>query len=166
MKRTSPATIIASLALFVSLGGTSFAAQHYLINSVGQIKPSVRHALQGSRGPQGPPGAVGASGAVISHTIFEMQGFLADSKTETATVTLDASSQAVTAACPVGWVTLNGGYSGSGELVTGSFGNGTNTGWTVVAHLDPAASTGYATAWATCVYDPIDYPQPGSPSTK
>jgi hypothetical protein len=51
--------LIAWLALFVSLGGTSLAASHYVITSTHQIKPSVIRAL---RGDQGPPGANGLQG--------------------------------------------------------------------------------------------------------
>ena len=38
--------IVAWLALFVALGGTSIAAQHYLITSTSQIKPSVLKKLE------------------------------------------------------------------------------------------------------------------------
>lgn len=56
--------IVAWLALFVALGGTSLATSHYIITSTSQIKPSVRAALHGARGPQGPAGAavVGPTG--------------------------------------------------------------------------------------------------------
>jgi hypothetical protein len=62
---------IALLALFVALGGTSFAAATLLNGS--QIKPhtiaknrltnKAIKQLKGNRGPQGPPGAQGAQGA-------------------------------------------------------------------------------------------------------
>ena len=39
-KMCSPATLIASVALFFSLAGTGIAASHYLITSVHQIKPA------------------------------------------------------------------------------------------------------------------------------
>ena len=40
--------IVAWLALFVALGGTSLAASHYLITSTKQIKPSVISAIRTS----------------------------------------------------------------------------------------------------------------------
>lgn len=65
VKRPSAGLIVATLALFVSLCGTGFAASHYLITSTGQISPSVLKKLDkaGPRGPQGNPGAPGATGA-------------------------------------------------------------------------------------------------------
>jgi len=71
LRKPSPATIIASLALFFALGGTAIAAHHYLITSTKQIKPSVLKNLKGNAGktgktgpagPAGPSGAAGASG--------------------------------------------------------------------------------------------------------
>ncbi len=61
-------TVIACLALFFALGGTAIAAQHYLITSTSQIKPSVLAKLKGeadadgAQGRQGPAGPVGPQG--------------------------------------------------------------------------------------------------------
>jgi len=46
MRRSPLSTIISVLALVVSLGGTAIAADHYIITSTSQIKPSVLRALQ------------------------------------------------------------------------------------------------------------------------
>lgn len=79
-RRPSPATAISIIALFVALGGTSFAAVTALVpkNSVGSgqvINGSLQKvdlstkafaALRGNRGPQGAqgsPGAIGPAGA-------------------------------------------------------------------------------------------------------
>lgn len=63
MKRPSGATVIAVIALVMALGGSAAAANHYLITSTKQIKPSVLKALKGKTGPRGSAGATGATGA-------------------------------------------------------------------------------------------------------
>jgi hypothetical protein len=62
LRKPSPGTAVAVLALFFALGGSAIAAKHYLITSTKQIKPSVLKALRGKAGPQGPPGAPGLAG--------------------------------------------------------------------------------------------------------
>jgi hypothetical protein len=63
LRRPSPAGIIASLALFFALGGSAVAANHYLITSTSQIKPSLLKSLHGPAGAKGAKGVPGASGA-------------------------------------------------------------------------------------------------------
>jgi hypothetical protein len=71
VKRPSPATAIATVALFFSLGGVSLAVGHYLITSTKQIKPSVlaqiESATKGSDGSQGPRGERGPKGDTGNH---------------------------------------------------------------------------------------------------
>jgi hypothetical protein len=65
----SPATVIASLALFVALGGTGYAVTRLPANSV-TTRQVVNHSLLGvdfkagqiPRGPQGPAGPAGPAG--------------------------------------------------------------------------------------------------------
>ena len=62
-RRVSYANIVSTLALVLVIGGgTAYAARHYLISSLSQIKPSVRKELRGSAGVRGKAGAVGAAG--------------------------------------------------------------------------------------------------------
>ena len=61
-KHLTPAMIISLIALFFALTGGAFAAQHYVITSTKQIKPSVVDELQGNTGPRGKQGPTGAKG--------------------------------------------------------------------------------------------------------
>jgi hypothetical protein len=54
--------LVAWLALFVALGGTSLAASHYVVNSTKQINPKVIKKLKGNRGPRGAAGLTGPAG--------------------------------------------------------------------------------------------------------
>jgi hypothetical protein len=63
LRKPSPGTAIALLALFFAMGGTAIAAHHYLITKTSQIKPSVLRALKGNIGRAGPAGAIGLTGA-------------------------------------------------------------------------------------------------------
>jgi hypothetical protein len=62
-KRLSYPHVVATLALFLAIGGgTALAARRYLITSTNQIKPTVLRSLHGSRGPQGSLGYRGYRG--------------------------------------------------------------------------------------------------------
>jgi Collagen triple helix repeat (20 copies) len=60
-KHLTYANVLASLALFIALGGSAIAAAHYIITSTSQIKPSVLSSLK-KPGPKGATGARGATG--------------------------------------------------------------------------------------------------------
>ncbi len=62
LRRPSPTSIIAVLALFFALGGTAIAAHHYLITNSKQIKPSVLKKLKGKAGKNGTNGKNGTDG--------------------------------------------------------------------------------------------------------
>jgi hypothetical protein len=64
-KHLTYANVAVTLALVFAMSGGALAAQHYLITSTKQIKPSVLKQLRGrtgAKGPQGKPGAAGSSG--------------------------------------------------------------------------------------------------------
>jgi Collagen triple helix repeat (20 copies) len=62
MLRAARRNIVAWLALFTALAGTSVAATRYAITSTDQIKPSVVKQLRGTRGAQGKEGPRGKDG--------------------------------------------------------------------------------------------------------
>jgi hypothetical protein len=77
VKRPQPATVLATIALFVSLGGTGLAAQSYISGKriqpytlpANRLTPTAINSLRGQRGPagpQGPPGPQGLPGPLAS----------------------------------------------------------------------------------------------------
>ncbi len=159
VKRISPATAIASAALFFSLGGTGLAASHYLITSTRQIAPSVRLALKGEHGspgatgapgaagPEGVPGAIGAQGATGqtgASLTFDSAPLLSARTTLTA-----GGTTAVVVDCPTGQVVVDGGYVGSGETVTSSFAKDPYE-WVVIGSAQSEATSASVQAWAWC----------------
>lgn len=99
--RSRYASVVATLALFLAIaGGTAYAARHYLIHSIHQIKPSVVRELRGNRGPRGPrglrglrgfkgaagaPGKAGATGAIGATGATGFTSTLPSAKTEVGT---------------------------------------------------------------------------------
>ncbi len=119
--------LVAWLALFVALGGTSLAASHYVINSTKQINPKVIKKLKGNHGargatgltgPTGPRGPQGAAGTPGTTSVF--------SKTESDARYLAAGATAADSAklggTPAGEYTFGAGAQGGRwqELVNGS----------------------------------------------
>jgi len=145
MRRPSPATIIASIALFFSLAGTGLAASKYLITSTKQIKPSVLSSLHGARGAagaqgapgaqgaQGPAGTAGAAGAAGAAGTFTTSDLTTVTGTST-TILANANATSV-ATCPSGATVVGGGYSWGGTIpstaATTSEGPQGTTGWAV-----------------------------------
>jgi hypothetical protein len=149
MRRPSPATIIASIALFFSLAGTGLAASKYLITSTKQIKPSVLsslHGSQGARGPQGvqgPAGPAGAAGAGGAAGAAGAAGTFTTADVTTVTggsTTILANSNATSVAtCPSGATVISGGYTWAGTTPS-------------TASATSSAAQG-TTAWAVTIQD-------------
>jgi hypothetical protein len=62
-RRITYANVVATLALVFAMSGGALAANHYLIESTKQIKPSVLKKLKGARGAKGATGTIGPAGA-------------------------------------------------------------------------------------------------------
>jgi len=62
LRRPGYAGVAATLALVLALSGGALAADHYLITSTTQIKPSVLRHLKGARGRRGAAGPEGSTG--------------------------------------------------------------------------------------------------------
>jgi hypothetical protein len=68
------ANVTATLALFLALGGTAVAANHYLLHARSQISPTLLKTLHGASGPRGATGATGATGAAGLQGLQGLQG--------------------------------------------------------------------------------------------
>jgi hypothetical protein len=123
LRRPSPATVIACLALFLVGTGTGIAANHYVITSTKQIKPSVLKQLKGAKGPKGATGATGAAGATGAKGATGatgttgaqgIPGISGLTLVTGATVSGAGNHDNVTVACPSGQKAIGGGYSTGG----------------------------------------------------
>jgi hypothetical protein len=104
-RKISPAMVVALLALFVALGGSTFAATHYRITSTKQIKPNVIRYLKGQpgkRGSQGKPGTQGPAGATSVRFVRGPVVTLPPFQSVPSSVT-------ATAECPAGTALVGGG---------------------------------------------------------
>jgi hypothetical protein len=182
--RPTFASVVSVMALFVALGGTSYAAAKLPKNSVGssQIKtngvgssdvkngslrgvdfragelPAGQQGPKGEKGDPGTPGQDGKDGLLGAVTVQRTDVALADN-----------STQAVEASCPAGQKAISGGSSvdqtGSDDikLLVSRPGNGgfipadgqSFNGWRAV-YRNPAGGTGAAEirAFVVCVTDP------------
>ena len=117
-RRPPAATAIALLALFVALGGSAFAATHYLITSTHQIKPSVLSQLRGNRGPRGFGGANGRNGANgVVPQIRDIDSEILTLQPGQDTFQVDPDN--FQANCPAGYTVLGTGFNTGGVGTVG-----------------------------------------------
>jgi hypothetical protein len=97
------AVAVAVLGMLV-FAGAAYAGGRWMISSINQIKPSVRHQLQGDVGAPGPVGAAGPAGpAGILNVVRIESGFVSIPP---------GGVNGTYATCPAGDVALGGGYDG------------------------------------------------------
>jgi len=164
-------TVIASLALFFALGGTAIAAQHYLITSTSQIKPSVLTKLKGKIGPagaQGPAGPAGAQGPAGLQGPAGTQGQPGPSNLSKLTEVLgpenrvpaynevgpggETGVEASVATCPTGERIVSGGSNSFAGVVAGALSvpSEDHSSWIVVVANDSTYAEGVVQAIAYC----------------
>jgi hypothetical protein len=168
MKRLSPATVIACLALAFALGGTGYAARSALLpsNSVGS-KQVINHSIAkidlaaplprgargfaGPRGPQGPAGPQGPQGSAGITQITTVDG---PAVAQCAYPGGDCQIVTSAAVCPAGFKVVGGGHISEGilNIVLFSAITGTQT-YSVVAENESSAANSIK-ATANCVAGP------------
>jgi hypothetical protein len=156
MRKPSPALVLASIALFVSLSGGAYAVGQALVTSnqiangtvrLIDLHPSTKKALRGQRGPQGlrgeagfngaiglqgPPGAPGAPGANGGFDPAKLSYIVGPM----VSVAPEAIGTA-TADCPSGSVVIAGGsYWSIGRASASVFNNNTRTQWATIIYND------------------------------
>ena len=169
--RLTYANVMATVAVFVALGGTSYAAITLPRNSVGstQIRSSAvgssevrnrslgvtdlsrvaRASLRGQEGPrglQGPPGVVTGPGNVQKVNVTY--------QTDTGTVAPEGTSQ-LTVQCGTGLKVIGGGFrkdGGTDVSLREAYPSNNNTAWTVFVGDDDLAGSpaGRYTVTAFC----------------
>ncbi len=150
LRAPSPAFVIALIALFVALGGTTYAAVRLPRNSVGtaqlrngavtkkKIQPKTLGALKGQvgpQGPQGPQGTQGQAGAPGATNVVSRKG--------TAVAVDPGTSALATATCAQGETVVGGGGNGSQPPVVL---------WASVPS-PPGVSAAPATGWTVTAYN-------------
>jgi hypothetical protein len=170
-QRLTYANITATIALFIALGGTSYAALQIPRNSVGSaqlrarsvdsskvrdrslrtvdLSVAARNFLKGQRGPAGPAGPPGPAGggagsAAVAVTYPTATGAVAAGEVTSAT-----------ASCGPGQRVTGGGVridSGGDSAVRETYPNINNTAWTArVGNDDVAGGPFNYTVFAICV---------------
>ncbi len=152
LKRFSPATALASIALFVALGGTSVAAVSALApNSVGtaqlrnnavvsskvknrslrRVDFAANQLPAGPRGPAGPPGATGPAGPGARWALVNPGG----------SIVVQSGGISVAAKPGPGQYILNFGSAVAGKLIIASSGRANDQEFRGVVSAGPCGGT-------------------------
>lgn len=115
MRKPNAATVVASVALFFSLGAGAQAATGFRITSIWQIAPKVRHELRGARGPQGLRGLQGLVGPAGQPGAPATASLSPAGTYQSAIVNIcsDGTCPSVAVAvamCPIGQTPISGGF--------------------------------------------------------
>jgi hypothetical protein len=174
--RLTYANVVATIALFIALGGTAWAATALPRNSVGtnqirngairsadirdralqvrDISRRARAALRGARGPAGPPGPAGGAGPGGAAGVAAKLTYKAVPGTVPPGPPPDNSAiREATATCDPGQRATGGGASVENSdlmAVDASYPAPNGSGWTVQISNDPGATRSF-TVVAVCV---------------
>jgi hypothetical protein len=157
-----PATVVAAVALFVALGGTSLAAASFINGK--HIKPHsiptnrlTKKAIKALHGAKGPQGAQGVQGVPGVQGIQGLQGTpgMSNYTVVTNTNSLSGNEIGATVGCPSGTKALGGGgavlsgTSAVGPFLTNS--QPANGGWLVSYQLADTGTSGLSVeVYAIC----------------
>ena len=171
--RLTYSNVMATTAVFVALGGTSYAAITLPRNSVGSnqirsqavrssevrdrsiavrdISLAARTFLKGQRGERGPQGPAGEVRTVNGNVIVKTN---VTYKADSANVAAESTSQ-LTVQCDGGLKVIGGGFrkdGGTDVSLRESYPSNNNTAWTVFVGNDdvPPAPAGRYTVTAIC----------------
>jgi len=144
--------IVAWLALFVALSGTSMAATHfYVLTNVNQIKPSVLKKLHGANGKTGGRGLAGPTGTVGAEGREGHEGGFGKTGAAGATGKAGATGPTGPANGPTGPTGAKGEAGGAGA--TGATGKEGPAGSGGVLGYARIGTTGQVTAASTSLED-------------
>jgi hypothetical protein len=162
-RRLTYANVISTVALFVALGGVSYAAVKLPANSVGtkQIKskavtkakvdPSLFKTIRGGDGPKGDTGATGSQGPKGDPGV-NVSGVAGVELVETTSIADFTTNKSAIATCPPGKTVIGGGAKTegvTGTVLTYSTTSADRTQW-VARGRQTASGAWTVTATAIC----------------
>ena len=161
MHRPSHATVVAYLALFIALGGVSYAAATLPRGSVGtaqirkgavtksKLAAKVRDGLRGPVGPTGPKGDTGPTGPKGDIGPAGPAG-LSNLTTVRVFVSVPPSQYGgEPAVCPAGSSVVGGGFNSANRLLTATTSRPINNAWDARAYNTSAGALTLET-YAVC----------------
>jgi hypothetical protein len=165
MKRLSPATVIACVALAFALAGTGYAARSALLpaNSVGS-RQVINHSIKkidlraplprGPRGFAGQAGPIGPQGPAGSAGITQVTSVVGPAAAQCAAGGGACQVAQSNAVCPGGYTVVGGGYvSGAIENIVLYAARGSTTTYVVIAENEYTGANTIA-AQAICAAGP------------
>lgn len=163
-RRPSPAMMVATVAVVLSLGGTGYAATKLPKNSVTSTQVKDKSLLardfkrgqlpKGETGPAGAPGAAGPQGAAGPAGIGQVRQVDGNPVAMCANGGGACQVQLSTATCPAGQVVTGGGWNSDSIDISTGYAKRVGTNQFSVIGINYASSTRTLTAQAICAAGP------------